>query len=185
MGNLLESYNTPLEHTPSNPPSRLWKKSLLTPLGKVWGCVPKVCWNNLWESSPKPSKNMPLYRERASILAWLVGSSPSCHTPRVVRPSHWTWKMSCTLSFMLKPGLPKKRKNWKKNLKTWGESKIHQFFGIDLWWKTVKHHKFRCFAQANFSSLPVIPPEVWSFKGFLFFWGGSSYSPNKPGPMTP
>ena len=83
MGNLQESYNTPLEHTPSNPPSQLWKKSLFSSLGKVWGCVPKVCWNNLWESSPKPSKTMPLFASEP--VSWL-GSSARLHpaTPRVL-----------------------------------------------------------------------------------------------------
>ena len=42
-----ESYNTPLEHTPGNPPTQLWKDSLYNLLVKVSGCVPKVCWNNL------------------------------------------------------------------------------------------------------------------------------------------
>ena len=42
-----ENYNTPLEYTPGNPPSQLWKESLYSLLAKVWGCVPKVWWNNL------------------------------------------------------------------------------------------------------------------------------------------
>ena len=42
-----ESYNTPQEHTPGNPPTQLWRISLYSLLGKVKGCVPKVCWNNL------------------------------------------------------------------------------------------------------------------------------------------
>ena len=42
-----ESYNTPLEHTPGNPPTQLWKEFLFCLLVKVWGCVPKVCWNKL------------------------------------------------------------------------------------------------------------------------------------------
>ena len=42
-----ENYNTPLEHTPTNPPGQLWKESHYSLLVKVWGCVPKVCWNNL------------------------------------------------------------------------------------------------------------------------------------------
>ena len=44
-----DCFNTPLHHTPGNPPSQLWKKSLFKPLGKGLGCVPKVCWNKLWE----------------------------------------------------------------------------------------------------------------------------------------
>ena len=42
-----ENYNTPLEHTPGNPPTQLWKDSLYNLLVKVKGCAPKVCWNNL------------------------------------------------------------------------------------------------------------------------------------------
>ena len=42
-----ENDNTPLEHTPGNPPGQLWKESLYSLSVKVWGCVPKVCWNNL------------------------------------------------------------------------------------------------------------------------------------------
>ena len=42
-----ESYNTPQEHTPGNPPTQLWKISLYSLLEKVKGCGPKVCWNNL------------------------------------------------------------------------------------------------------------------------------------------
>ena len=42
-----ENYNTPLEHTPGNPPGQLWKESLYSLLVKVWGCVSKVWWNNL------------------------------------------------------------------------------------------------------------------------------------------
>ena len=42
-----ENYNTPVEHTPGNPPSPLWKESLYSLLVKVYGRVPKVCWNNL------------------------------------------------------------------------------------------------------------------------------------------
>ena len=47
-----------LEHTPGNPPTQLWKDSLYNLLVKIWGCVPKVCWNNFrrwWLSHP--SKN--------------------------------------------------------------------------------------------------------------------------------
>ena len=42
-----DSYNTPLEHTPGNPRTQLWKDSLYSLLRQVKGCVPKVCWNNL------------------------------------------------------------------------------------------------------------------------------------------
>ena len=42
-----QNYNTPVEHTPGNPPSPLWKESLYSLLVKVSGRVPKVCWNNL------------------------------------------------------------------------------------------------------------------------------------------
>ena len=42
-----DSYNTPLEHTPGNPTTQLWKDSLYSLLGQVKGCVPKMCWNNL------------------------------------------------------------------------------------------------------------------------------------------
>ena len=38
-----ESYNTPQEHTPGNPPTQLWTISLYSLFGKVKGCVPKVC----------------------------------------------------------------------------------------------------------------------------------------------
>jgi len=48
------SYNTPLEHTPTNPPRELWKESLYSLLVKVYGCVPKVCWNNLRNTQGKP-----------------------------------------------------------------------------------------------------------------------------------
>ena len=48
-----ENYNTPLEHTPGNPPGQLWKESLhYSLLVKVWGCVPKVLWNNLRKVFP-------------------------------------------------------------------------------------------------------------------------------------
>ena len=42
-----ESYHRPLEHTPGNPTKQLWKGSLYSLLLQVYGCVPKVCWNNL------------------------------------------------------------------------------------------------------------------------------------------
>ena len=48
---LQENYNTPVEHTPGNPPSQLWKESLqsllVKGLGDFRGVFRKVCWNNL------------------------------------------------------------------------------------------------------------------------------------------
>ena len=38
-----EGYSTPLDHTPSNPPSQLRKESQYSLLVKVEGCVRKVC----------------------------------------------------------------------------------------------------------------------------------------------
>ena len=73
-----ERYNTPLEHTPGNPPTQLWKDSLYNLLVKVWGCVPKVCWNNFrrwWLSHP--SKN---YESK-----WV-------HLPHFRREKWWTPK---------------------------------------------------------------------------------------------
>ncbi len=38
-----------IAHQKGNPPCQLWKNSLKRPFGKgCSGCVPKVCWNNLW-----------------------------------------------------------------------------------------------------------------------------------------
>ena len=61
MTGIQESYNTPLEHTPGNLPSQLWKESLDTLLVKVQGCVPKVCWNKLIR-----------YRGKKLGLSWLL-----------------------------------------------------------------------------------------------------------------
>ena len=38
---LQESFNTPLEHTPGNPPTQLWKDSPLQPTGKGLGVCSK------------------------------------------------------------------------------------------------------------------------------------------------
>ena len=35
LSSIQESYNTPLEHTPGNPPTQLWNDSLYNPLVKV------------------------------------------------------------------------------------------------------------------------------------------------------
>ena len=39
--NVQKSYNTPLEHTPGNPPTQLWKDSLYHPNGKGLGVCSK------------------------------------------------------------------------------------------------------------------------------------------------
>ena len=46
-----QNYNTPVEHTPGNPPFAHYERNPFTaPVGKgCSGCVPKVCWNNLRE----------------------------------------------------------------------------------------------------------------------------------------
>ena len=54
--NIQENDNTPLENTPGNPRSQLWKESLYSLLVKVWGCVPKVCWNNLRKNKKNTKK---------------------------------------------------------------------------------------------------------------------------------
>ena len=43
MTHIQESYNTPLEHTPGNPPSQLWKESLYSLLVKGLGVCSKRC----------------------------------------------------------------------------------------------------------------------------------------------
>ena len=65
-----DSYNTPLEHTPGNPTTQLWKDSLCSLLGQVKGCVPKVCWNNL--RMLMSFSDHILHRQFAQVYGWSI-----------------------------------------------------------------------------------------------------------------
>ncbi len=82
--------HTPRAHKRQSPVRQLWKESLYSPLVKVWGCVPKVCWNNLrerhqtsgqkhaaWPSSWGEVKGYPMPRtaERYSVSSILLRQS--------------------------------------------------------------------------------------------------------------